>query len=218
MRTRNSLFVLFIFLSSMSLGSISFAFTSNVLPDGLPPNLPSKIKGKYRLIEHDASSSMWVAYDFTKYSRTADGFKMYPPVYTYDYLRGENRWLKRTDHAPLENMYTTELVTIIDAGAKLRQQPGEGKQIPARQAISKVYSSIKSPSSWRLSSKPYRTAKGKDGFIICGKHTINPSVTGIWWCTGNKVTSVNGIAKGNTPSLEMTYDVAAREGLSICGK
>ena len=216
MNVRNCLlWALFVVILVPS-ASVCLAFTSNVLPDDLPANLPTKIKGKYRLIEHDASGGQWIAYDFTKYSRTADGFKMYPPVYTYDYMRGKKTWLKRIDNAPLENMYSTELVTIIDAGSKLGQKPSDGKQISGQEAVSKVASNIKNPSSWQLSSKPFKNAKGKDGFVVCGRNSVNTAAQGVWWCSGSKITSVNGIAKGNTPGFEMTYDISVGEGLSAC--
>ena len=200
----------------ITLSVCCFGFTSNRSPEGLPPNLPSKIKGNYRLIEHDASGSTWVAYDFNKYSRTSDGFKMYPPVYSYDWLPGKKQWLKRTERTAQENMYTTELVTIIDAKAQLTQKPAEGRPLSAQEATAKVSSAIKNPSAWRLSSKPFKSAKGKDGVIICGRNTVNTSAIGVWWSSGGKISSVNGTAKGTTPAFEMTYDVGTSEGLSLC--
>jgi len=194
-----------------------FALSMNTLPDGLPSNLPTKIKGKYRIIEHDASGSMWVVYDCPRYSQTSEGFKMYPPVYTYDYVGGKKKWMQRTEKSPVDNMYVPELVTIIEAGAKIGQKQGDGKQLSAQEAVAKVSSNIKNPSSWKLLSKPFKNSKGKDGIMICGKNTVNAVAVGVWWCSGSKVTSVNGIAKGNTPSFEMTYDVSVPEGLSICG-
>jgi hypothetical protein len=204
-------------LSILSINSLLYAATMNILPDNLPPNLPQKIKGKYRLIEHNANSSQWVAYDFSRYSNTAEGIKMYPPVYTYDYLSGKKGWLKRVDNAPLENMYTTELVTLINAGAKLGNKPSDGKQISAQEAIAKVKQNIKHSSAWQLSSKPFKNSKGKSGYMICGKNSVNTVAQGVWWCTGSNIMSVNGIAKGNTPNFEMTYDVEVSEGLSACG-
>ena len=200
-----------------SLVNFASALSMNTIPDGLPPNLPTKIKGKYRLIEHDVSGSMWIAYDFNRYSRTTEGFKMLPPVYTYDYMQGKKSWLKRTDNAPLENMYVSELVTIIEAGVKINQRQSVGKQITGQEAVSKVASNVKNPSTWKLTSKHYKNSKGKDGFVVCGKNMVNAAVAGVWWCSGSKVTSVNGIAKGNTPDFEMTYDVSVAEGLSACG-
>lgn len=191
-------------------------FTTNRLPDGLPPNLPSKIKGNYRLIEHDASGSIWVAYDFNKYSRTSEGFKMYPPVYTYDWLPEKKQWFKRAERTVQENMFTTELVTIIDASARLTQKPAEGRPLSAQEATAKVSSVIKNPTTWRLSGKPFKSAKGKEGIIICGRNSVNTAAIGVWWSAGGKITSVNGTAKGNTPAFEMTYDVGASEGLSAC--
>lgn len=201
----------------LSVTSPVHAVTMNVLPDGLPSNLPTKIKGKYRLIEHDASGSLWVVYDFPRYSKTSDGFKMYPPVYTYDFVGGKKQWLKRSEHSPVDNMYTTELVTIIEASAKLGKNPGDGNQISGQEAVARVKQNIKNRSTWQLTSKPFRNSKGKDGFMICGKNSVNTAAVGVWWCTGSKITSVNGIAKGNTPGFEMTYDVSASEGLGACG-
>jgi len=198
--------------------SISYAETMNVLPDDLPPNLPEKIKGKYRLIEHNVNSTQWVVYDYSKSSRTEEGYKMYPPVYTYDFMAGWKKWMKRTEHAPIDNMYTTELVTIIEAGAKLGKKPGDGIQISGQDAIAKVKLNVAHSSNWQLSSKAFKNAKGKNGFMICGKNTVNPIAVGVWWCSGSKVMSVNGIAKGSTPNLEMAYDVSVGEGLGVCDK
>lgn len=191
-----------------------FGFTSNILPEGLPPNLPAKINGKYRVIE---KCGFWSVYDFKKYTRTNDGFKFYPPVYTYIYDDNRRKWFKMTENSPMENMCSSELVSLIEAGAKLGQKTSDGKQISSQDAVSKVALNIKNPSNWKLSSKPFKNTKGNTGFIICGKNTVNQTAIGVWWCNGSKVTSVNGIAKGNTPIFEMTYDVSAGEGLSACG-
>jgi hypothetical protein len=66
-----------------------------------------------------------------------------------------------------------------------------------------------------LSSKQYRNSKGGIGIMICGKNTINPAAVAVWWCSGEKVLTVNGTAKGNTPKLDMTYDIEAIEGLRM---
>lgn len=200
---------------------LCLVFASNALAENPPPNLPEKVKGNYRLIEHDAFGKHWVVYDFPRYTRTSDGYKMYPPIYTYDTYDNGKKWIKGKDNKPMENMYQGELVTILDAKSaaksKAPQKQDDGPQLSGSEAVSRVSSTIKNPSNWLLTSKPFKSSKGKNGFLVCGKNSVNSAVSGVWWCSGSKLYNVNGVAKGNTPKFPMTFDIGAPEGLSACG-
>lgn len=200
--------------------AVFFCFATIALAENPPPNLPVKIKGNYRLIEHDAMGKHWVVYDFPKYSLTSDGYKMYPPIYSYDTYDNGKKWIKGRESKPMDNMYQPELVTIIGAKSapkvKSSKKEGDGSQISGQEAVSKVKSSIKNPSYWSLASKPFKSPRGKVGFLVCGTNSVNTAAAGVWWCNGSKIYNVNGIAKGNTPKFPMTFDIGAPEGLRAC--
>lgn len=106
---------------------------------------------------------------------------------------------------------------VQNTEAKPVKTPTKDRYLSAQEAVSIVSSSMERPSNWFLSSKPYKNTKGENGIMICGRNTINTSAVGVWWSSGEKVLTVNGTAKGNTPKLDMTYVVEALEGLRICG-
>jgi hypothetical protein len=130
MRLNLALIILIMLLFTNSCYGISY----NITPSGLPSNLPPKVNGKYRIIEHDASQKNWVVYDVPRYTETNDGIKMYPPVYSYDSLGG-GKWLKRKENKPTENMYQNHLISIIDAnkyGKSPQQLEKERTELEAR--------------------------------------------------------------------------------------
>ncbi len=66
---------------------------------------------------------------------------------------------------------------------------------------------------WQLKSIPY-----KDGFLICGYNTYAPIAIGIWWCDGQKIFNVNGIARSNIKEFKLARSMIdyISDVLSVC--
>jgi len=203
------------------LSSSLLAFKEQSLPPGLPPGLPDAIKGKYRIIEHDAYKKHWIAYDVNRWKKqkeklggvemSGEQIKMFPPVNSYEYQNG--KWSQQLYNEPVTNIYMSYLVTIIKANSSMKQPPKEGTQISANKAKSIILSKIKYKSAWTI-----ETFQHNGGILLCGYNTAMPAAIGAWWCKGNKIFNVNGIAASNTKEFEFTDDISINTALSVCRK
>lgn len=197
------------------------AFKEQSLPPGLPSGLPDAIKGKYRIIEHDAYKKHWVVYDVNRWKKqkeklggvelSGDEIRMYPPVTSYEYQNGT--WSQQVYNEPITNIYMSHLVTIIKAGSATKQPPKEVKQMSADRAKSIVWSKIKYKSAWRI-----ETFQRGNGILLCGYNTAMPAAIGAWWCKGNRIYNINGIAASNTSEFEFTDDISIDAALNVCRK
>lgn len=207
--------ILLTFLS-VSASIASEGYTYNRLPDGLPKGLPEKIKGNYRIIEHNTMNDGWVAYDTKSYVKDSEGVIMKAPIVYYDHFG--SKWTKQTVHESLHNQYIPELVTIIDAKAKLVAGTNTtSKPLTSQQAVSQIHTALKNK-SWLIKSFPYKNNKGKNALLICGVNTQvkSDTIRAIWYSSNGQVYNVNGIAKGNTPHFNFTFDVDISDGLRVC--
>ena len=94
MRTKNTIALVCFFWFFLTL-SASHAIEYNITPKDLPVGLPSKIEGKYRVIEHSPKmKELWVVYDVKGWEKKGDGILMYPPIirYEYDEVFTKRKW------------------------------------------------------------------------------------------------------------------------------
>ncbi len=214
---KSLLAVLVLFLSSSNL----LAFKEQNVPTGLPPGLPYAIKGKYRIIEHDANKKHWIAYDVNSWKKqkeklggvelSGEEIKMYPPVNSYEYQNGT--WSQQIYNEPIKNIYMSHLVTIIKANSPVKPPPKEGVQMSAGKAKSIIWAKIKYKDYWRIDTFQYN-----GGILLCGHNSAMPAGIGAWWCKGNKIFNINGIAANITDKFEFTDDVSIDAALSVCRK
>lgn len=189
------------------LPSIVPAIVYQVLPADMPPRLPSQIQGKYRIIEHDRSRKLWFVYDVPRWKKYRDKefseetIKMYPPI--HQYISCRDGWAHDVINKTMNNEYMMELVTIIDKGKPLKQPTPEGKQLSMERAQAIVEEAFY-PVNKHLWS--FKSAQYKNGVLICAFSQSLPDAIGVWWAKGNKVYSVNGIARSKTKNFEVTFD------------
>ena len=197
------------------------AFKEQTLPPGLPPGLPDAIKGKYRIIEHDTYKKHWIVYDVNNWNKqkeklggvelSGEEVRMSPPVTSYEYQNG--KWSQQIYNEPITNIYQSHLVTIIKAGSSTKKPPKEEKQMGAEKAKGIIWSRIKYKSAWRI-----ETFKHGSGILLCGYNTAMPSAIGAWWCKGDQIYNINGIAANITGNFEFTDDVSIDTAMSVCRK
>jgi len=201
------------------LASAGSAIVYQVWPTDIPPGLPSQIQGKYRIIEHNRARTIWYVYDVQKWKRYVDkefseeGVKMYPPI--HQYLFFGSTWQNDTLNEPTDTTFMNELVTIIEPGKSLQQQPIAGKQLSAKQAQVKVMKAFY-PVNKQLWS--FKAAEFKTGVLVCGFAQLIPNTIGVWWAKGNKIYNVNGIARSKTKDFELTFDpsIDVSEAVETC--
>ncbi len=197
------------------------AFKEQNLPQGLPPGLPNAIKGKFRIIEHDANRKNWIAYDVDRCKKqkeklggvemSGEEIRMYPPVTIYEYQGGT--WSQQVVNEPTTNVYMSHLVTIIKANASMKQLPKEGTQMSAEKAKSIIWAKIKYKDYWRIAAFQH-----DGGILLCGYNSAMPKAIGAWWCKGSKIFNINGIAANITDKFEFTDDVSIDTAMSMCRK
>lgn len=207
------IFLLFLTVTASIAGE---GYTYNKLPDGLPKGLPEKIKGNYRIIEHNTMNDGWVAYDTKSYVKDSEGVIMKAPVVYYDHYG--TKWAKQTIHESQHNQYMPELVTIIDAKVKLSSRATtRNKPLTSQQAINKIHASLKNK-IWSMKSFSYKNNKGENGLLICGVNTQveSDTIRAVWYSTNGEIYNINGIAKGNTPNFNFTFNVDIGNGLRVC--
>jgi hypothetical protein len=207
------IFLIFLIATASIAGE---GYTYNKLPDGLPKGLPEKIKGNYRVIEHNAMNDGWVAYDIKSYVKDSEGIIMKAPIVYYDHYG--STWTKQTVHESQHNQYIPELVTIIDAKAKLVSSVSmTSKPLTVQQAESTIKASLKNK-IWLIKSFTYKNNKGKNSLLICGVNTQvqSDTIRAVWYSLNGQIYNVNGIAKGNTPNFNFTFDVDISDGLRVC--
>jgi hypothetical protein len=216
----NIIYGLLFILVSLNLNARD-GYTYNKLPNGLPDGLPTKIKGNYRIIEHgiNGAENNWAVYDTKSYTKDSDGLIMTSPIYYYDNGFGEKKWYKQTIHQRYHTQYMPELITIIDASVKLsfNNIPTIHKELTAQEAISKINMSLKNE-IWTMKTTSYKGSNNKNGLLICGINTKvhTDNIRAIWYSSNGQVYNVNGIAKGNTPNFNFTFDVTIDNTLKIC--
>lgn len=195
----------------------SEAYTYNKLPEDLPKGLSRKIQGNYRIIEHSANTSVasaiWDVYDTKSYTKDSEGVIMQAPIYYYSWMGG-SKWQRRTIHENYHNGFIPELVTIIDAKVKLSSVATQvlNKPLNSQQVIEKINLSLKN-TIWSMKTFSY-----KNGLLICGVNTKvkSDTIRAIWYSTNGKIYNVNGIAKGNSPNFNITFDVENGDSLRVC--
>jgi hypothetical protein len=107
MKKRNSLCAI-LFTVLILCPPVVSAIVYQVYPTDIPSGLPSQIKGKYRIIEHDRSRKIWYVYDVQKYTKFIDRqfseetIKMYPPI--YEYVACSDGWYQTSSNKPTENV------------------------------------------------------------------------------------------------------------------
>lgn len=221
MATKSKLLGLSVVLVLFIFSNNSLAFKEQNLPPGLPAGLPNIIKGKYRIIEHDANKKNWIAYDVDRWKKqreklggvelSGEEIRMFPPVTIYEYQGGT--WSQQVLNEPTTNVYMSHLVTIIKANSPMKQPPKEGAQMSAEKAKSIIWAKIKYKDYWRIT-----TYEHNGGILLCGHNTAMPAAVGAWWCKGNKIFNVNGIAANITGKFEFTDEVSIDTALKVCGK
>lgn len=124
MKIRTIIALLVLFLSGTS-----HAITYNIMPQGIPDGLDRRIKGNFRIIEHDTTNFAWLAYDCKSYKKSSDGLAllMQPPIYRYVY-EGQDKWSVYLHNTPIDTFYRLDLVTVIRAKS-LKQQLAETADI-----------------------------------------------------------------------------------------
>lgn len=187
------------------------AVTKQSLPSGLPGGLPDVIKGNYRVIEHSADKKVWVAYDAKGWKKIGDSIRMFPPVYRYEF-EGNGKWSVYLHEIAIENIFMEGLVTIIDKKANLSNKPTiKARQFSTKEIEKKIISALKYKRIWSLKSFSYN-----NGVLVCGNNEVMPEAQAMWWSDGSKIYNVNGIARGNTPKFDLTFDVDIGEALQKC--
>lgn len=95
-----------------------------------------------------------------------------------------------------------KIVNNEEAGAygsaKRKMAP---KDISMREAEQEILSRLKFK-VWQLKSIPYR-----DGFLVCGYTDVSSKAIAIWWCDGQEIFNVNGIARSNIKEFKFARNM-----------
>ena len=83
----------------------------------------------------------------------------------------------------------------------------------AGKANSIIWAKIKYKDYWRIDTFQYN-----GGILLCGHNSAMPAAIGAWWCKGNKIFNINGIAANITDKFEFTDDISIDAALSVCRK